>query len=150
MVAADGVLVTRVLVVGAGPTGLALALQAHALGAAARVIDRRVAYPNSRMSIDGLPEANPCRVGDRLPDLPVTVADGCTRLQTLTARPGTHLLLLRDAPTVVCLCAGSVRRPPENADVVHKAGFQVRAAGWSAMVSRAFPRGGSRLRWGRR
>ncbi len=31
----------RVLVVGAGPTGLALALQAHSLGAAVQVIDRR-------------------------------------------------------------------------------------------------------------
>ncbi|WP_202867976.1 FAD-dependent monooxygenase [Kribbella sindirgiensis] len=61
----------------------------------------RVAYPSSRLSIDdGRPESLPIRVGDRLPDLPVTVARGDTRLQTLTAQPGTHLLLLRDAPTV--------------------------------------------------
>ncbi|MET9275506.1 FAD-dependent monooxygenase [Kribbella sp. NPDC003557] len=61
----------------------------------------RVGYPVSRLSVDdGGPESLRLRVGDRLPDLPVTVADGRTRLQTLTARPGTHLLLLRDAPTV--------------------------------------------------
>lgn len=44
MVARDGVLVTTepgILVAGAGPAGLALALQAHAHGARVRVIDRR-------------------------------------------------------------------------------------------------------------
>ncbi|TDO67583.1 2-polyprenyl-6-methoxyphenol hydroxylase-like FAD-dependent oxidoreductase [Kribbella sp. VKM Ac-2571] len=61
----------------------------------------RVRYPDSRLSIDdGMPESLPLQVGERLPDLPVTVADGRTRLQTLTARPGTHVLLLRDAPTI--------------------------------------------------
>ena len=34
-----------ILVVGAGPAGLALALQAHAHGAAVRVIDRRPEAP---------------------------------------------------------------------------------------------------------
>ncbi|MEV6265620.1 FAD-dependent monooxygenase [Kribbella sp. NPDC051936] len=74
----------------------------HLTAAGFRILAQlRVAYPSSRLSIDdGRPDSLPLRVGDRLPDLPVAVADGGTRLQTLTAQPGTHLLLLRDAPTV--------------------------------------------------
>lgn len=81
------------------PTALRLR---HLTAAGFRILAQfRVGYPGSRLSIDdGRPESLPVRAGDRLPDLPVTVADGRTRLQTLTARPGTHLLLLRDAPTV--------------------------------------------------
>ncbi|WP_344194575.1 FAD-dependent monooxygenase [Kribbella karoonensis] len=88
------------------PVGAPLLLPAvlrrrRLLAAGFRILAQlRISYPNSPLSIDdGRPESLPIRVGDRLPDLPVTVADAGTRLQSLTASPGTHLLLLRDAPT---------------------------------------------------
>jgi 2-polyprenyl-6-methoxyphenol hydroxylase-like FAD-dependent oxidoreductase len=96
-------LIRTVLMPFGAPLVLPMALRwRHLTAAGFRVLAQlRVGYPGSRLSIDdGRPESLPIRVGDRLPDLPVSVTDGHTRLQTLTARPGTHLLLLRDAPTV--------------------------------------------------
>ena len=38
------------------------------------------------------------RPGDRLPDTPVTIAGSRGRLHEVTAHPGVHVLLDRDAP----------------------------------------------------
>jgi 2-polyprenyl-6-methoxyphenol hydroxylase-like FAD-dependent oxidoreductase len=61
----------------------------------------RIGYPDSTLSIeDGASLPGPAAAGDRLPDAPVTVDTGPTRLHELTAKAGVHLLLSRDAPDV--------------------------------------------------
>ncbi|MFF0339379.1 FAD-dependent monooxygenase [Kribbella sp. NPDC004875] len=91
---------TRAVLVPLGAPVLPAALRCRQLAAEGfrTLAQLRVGYPRSPLSVDDGP-AGALRVGagDRLPDLPVTVAAGRTRLQTLTARPGFHLLLLRDA-----------------------------------------------------
>ncbi|MEV0267874.1 FAD-dependent monooxygenase [Hamadaea sp. NPDC050747] len=58
----------------------------------------RTGYPRSPLSIDDRPPSSmPVGAGGRLPDMPVVVSSGPARLHELTAEPGTHLLLLRDA-----------------------------------------------------
>lgn len=57
-----------------------------------------VRYRNSAISRDGTPRAAGWpRPGERLPDAPVTVGGRAARLHELTAVPGVHLLLERDA-----------------------------------------------------
>ncbi|GEL18864.1 hypothetical protein PA7_27010 [Pseudonocardia asaccharolytica DSM 44247 = NBRC 16224] len=58
----------------------------------------RVGYPRSALSVTGTPppRGGP-RAGDRLPDAAVSCEGRRTRLHELTARPGVHILLHRDA-----------------------------------------------------
>jgi 2-polyprenyl-6-methoxyphenol hydroxylase-like FAD-dependent oxidoreductase len=56
-----------------------------------------VHYRGSPLSVDGSPGMNGPRPGDRLPDQDVTHEGRRVRLHDLTARPGVHLLLRRDA-----------------------------------------------------
>jgi 2-polyprenyl-6-methoxyphenol hydroxylase-like FAD-dependent oxidoreductase len=56
-----------------------------------------VHYRRSPVSVRGTPTARGPRPGDRLPDQDVTRDGRRTRLHELTARPGVHVLLHRDA-----------------------------------------------------
>jgi 2-polyprenyl-6-methoxyphenol hydroxylase-like FAD-dependent oxidoreductase len=82
-----------------GPVGLPLLLRRrHVLAVAMRTLGQlRVRYRHSPLSRDGRRHANLPRPGDRLPDGPVTTCEGATRLHRLTARPGVHVFLRRDA-----------------------------------------------------
>ena len=64
---------------------------------AAVLSQRWVRYRHSPLSVDDTPWAGGPRPGDRLPDREVVVAGRCRRLHELTAGPGIHLLLDRDA-----------------------------------------------------
>jgi hypothetical protein len=59
-----------------------------------------VAYPHSPLSASGAVDHRRLRPGDRLPDQDVTAGGRRTRLHELTARPGVHVLLDRDAAAV--------------------------------------------------
>ena len=62
-----------------------------------------VGYRGSPVSMaDDAPRRRGPRPGDRLPDATVTSAGREVRLHALTARPGVHLLLDRDAPAPAC------------------------------------------------
>jgi 2-polyprenyl-6-methoxyphenol hydroxylase-like FAD-dependent oxidoreductase len=64
-----------------------------------RLSQLSVHYRDSELSVEGAsPGRREPRSGDRLPDAPVTVAGKRRRLHELTARPGVHMLLDRDAP----------------------------------------------------
>ncbi len=56
-----------------------------------------VRYRRSPLSLEGRPPGRGPRPGDRLPDQDVTCAGRPTRLHDLTASPGIHVLLERDA-----------------------------------------------------
>jgi len=63
-----------------------------------RILSQRwVRYRHSALSVDGAPGGHGPRPGDRMPDEDVTCAGQRVRLHTLTARPGLHILLERDA-----------------------------------------------------
>jgi 2-polyprenyl-6-methoxyphenol hydroxylase-like FAD-dependent oxidoreductase len=64
-----------------------------------RVLSQRwVRYRHSPLSVEGTPPNGLWpRPGDRLPDRSVPYAGGPARLHDLTARPGVHVLLERDA-----------------------------------------------------
>jgi 2-polyprenyl-6-methoxyphenol hydroxylase-like FAD-dependent oxidoreductase len=64
-----------------------------------RVLSQRwVRYRRSPISVDGTPrDGRRPRPGDRLPDKSVPYAGETARLHDLTARPGVHVLLERDA-----------------------------------------------------
>jgi 2-polyprenyl-6-methoxyphenol hydroxylase-like FAD-dependent oxidoreductase len=62
----------------------------------------RVNYRGSPLSMEGTPRSRGRpRSGDRLPDATVTSGERRVRLHELTARPGVHVLLHRDAPEPV-------------------------------------------------
>jgi hypothetical protein len=56
-----------------------------------------VRYRHSPLSLEGDPPGRGPRPGDRLPDQDVTCDGRLVRLHELTARPGVHVLLERDA-----------------------------------------------------
>ncbi|GAA4783125.1 FAD-dependent oxidoreductase [Actinomycetospora chlora] len=56
-----------------------------------------VDHRGSALSVDDLPRHRGFRPGDRLPDAPVLADRGPVRLHDLTARPGVHVLLARNA-----------------------------------------------------
>ncbi|HEX5770042.1 MAG TPA: hypothetical protein VFY11_03695, partial [Nocardioidaceae bacterium] len=57
-----------------------------------------VRYRHSALSVDGTPVLSGWpRPGDRLPDMPTEYDGHAGRLHDLTARPGVHVLLERDA-----------------------------------------------------
>ena len=64
-----------------------------------------VRYRHSPLSVEGAPGGRGPHPGDRLPDQDVTCEGRRTRLHELTARPGVHVLLQREAgpiaPTLV-------------------------------------------------
>jgi 2-polyprenyl-6-methoxyphenol hydroxylase-like FAD-dependent oxidoreductase len=64
-----------------------------------RMLSQRwVRYRHSPISVEGAPpDGRWPRAGDRLPDQPVGYAGESARLHDLTARPGVHVLLERDA-----------------------------------------------------
>ena len=66
---------------------------------AARLLSQlRVHYRDSELSVEGAPPGRRGpRPGDRLRDAPVTIAGSRRRLHELTAHPGVHVLLDRDA-----------------------------------------------------
>lgn len=72
--------------------------QPHAMAAVITLLSQPwVRYPGSALSVtDGFLARGP-RPGDRLPDRVVTCAGRQTRLHDLTASPGVHLLLAREA-----------------------------------------------------
>ena len=72
-----------------------------------------VSYRHSPLSLTGARTDDGPRPGDRVPDTDVVLDGRATRLHTLTARPGIHVLLHRDAPV-----PGPV--PPEPLVHVHR------------------------------
>jgi hypothetical protein len=80
------------------------------VGEALRVLARLdVGYPGSVVSLEGGPSRwRGPRPGERLPDADVSCGGRTQRLHALTARPGLHLLLDRDAS-----------EPPIRAPLVH-------------------------------
>jgi 2-polyprenyl-6-methoxyphenol hydroxylase-like FAD-dependent oxidoreductase len=67
-----------------------------------RLLSQRwVRYRRSTLSVEGSPGGPPGpRPGDRLPDQEVTCDGRRSRLHELTARPGVHILLAREAHTL--------------------------------------------------
>ncbi len=66
-----------------------------------RILSQRwVRYRSSPLSVEGSPGGRGPRPGDRLPDEDVTHERRRVRLHELTARPGVHVLLRRDAAPV--------------------------------------------------
>jgi 2-polyprenyl-6-methoxyphenol hydroxylase-like FAD-dependent oxidoreductase len=65
-----------------------------------------VNYRGSPLSVTGTSRGGGPRAGDRLPDQDVTCAGRPVRLHELTARPGLHVLLGRDAAWPACLRPG--------------------------------------------
>ncbi|MDD7939091.1 FAD-dependent monooxygenase [Actinomycetospora lutea] len=59
-----------------------------------------VNHRHSAVSRDDLPRHRGLRPGDRVPDVTVVADDGPVRLHDLTARPGLHVLLARNAAAV--------------------------------------------------
>ncbi|HEX8972572.1 FAD-dependent monooxygenase, partial [Oryzihumus sp.] len=60
----------------------------------------RVGYRGSPLSVEDNPVTGAPHAGDRVPDQAVTCDGRPTRLHNLTALPGTHVLLRRDAPPI--------------------------------------------------
>ncbi|HTT52671.1 MAG TPA: FAD-dependent monooxygenase [Streptosporangiaceae bacterium] len=83
----------------AGPAVPALLGWRRPAAAGFRLISQLgVSYRGSPLSVEGTPRRHGGpRSGDRLPDQAVTCAGRRTRLHDLTARPGIHVLLDRDA-----------------------------------------------------
>jgi 2-polyprenyl-6-methoxyphenol hydroxylase-like FAD-dependent oxidoreductase len=72
--------------------------QPHLMGLAVRLLSQGwVHYRRSPLSVGATPTARGPRPGDRLPDQEVTAHGRRTRLHDLTAGPGVHVLLDRDA-----------------------------------------------------
>jgi 2-polyprenyl-6-methoxyphenol hydroxylase-like FAD-dependent oxidoreductase len=68
------------------------------LGQVVRLLSQGwVRYRHSALSVDGLPAGRGTHPGDRLPDQDVTQGGRPVRLHQLTAQPGVHVLLQRDA-----------------------------------------------------
>src|SRR5690606_237871 len=92
--------IVRTVAATLGPIALPIVLRRRRLLAAGvRTLGHlRVRYRHSPLSHDGphRPRNLP-RAGDRLPAAHVTTAGGPGRLHDLTARPGIHVLLQRDA-----------------------------------------------------
>lgn len=66
-----------------------------------RLLSQRwVRYRHSALSVEGTPTGRGPRPGDRLPDEDVTHDGQPARLHQLTAQPGVHVLLERDAQTI--------------------------------------------------
>ncbi|MGZ4471066.1 MAG: FAD-dependent monooxygenase [Nocardioidaceae bacterium] len=83
----------------AAPAAPLLLRQRPLLAQVVRLLSQRwVRYRHSALSVDGRPayDGGP-RPGDRLPDADVTVDGALLRQHELTARPGVHVLLSRDA-----------------------------------------------------
>jgi 2-polyprenyl-6-methoxyphenol hydroxylase-like FAD-dependent oxidoreductase len=86
----------------AAPLVPALGRRRHLVAGTVRLLSQlSVSYRGSPLSVEGRPRrpGGP-RAGDRLPDQPVTSAGRDIRLHDLTARPGVHVLLDRDAADV--------------------------------------------------
>jgi hypothetical protein len=84
----------------AAPLLPGLARQPRVAAAGVRLLAQPfVHYRHSPLSHDGTPRTTGWpRPGDRLPDQLVLAASGQARLHELTATPGIHVLLERDAP----------------------------------------------------
>jgi hypothetical protein len=68
------------------------------LGQVVRLLSQGwVRYRHSALSVDGLPPGRGTHPGDRLPDQDVVQEGRPVRLHQLTAHPGVHVLLQRDA-----------------------------------------------------
>jgi hypothetical protein len=83
----------------AAPAMPFLLRQRRLMAEVVRMLSQRwVRYRHSALSLEGSPGAGGWpRPGDRLPDQDVVYAGGTTRLHELTAGPGVHVLLERDA-----------------------------------------------------
>lgn len=83
----------------AAPALPLLLRQRRLMAVVANLLSQRwVRYRHSPLSVDGSPQAHGWpRPGDRLPDEPVEYDGRTARLHDLTAAPGVHLLLERDA-----------------------------------------------------
>jgi 2-polyprenyl-6-methoxyphenol hydroxylase-like FAD-dependent oxidoreductase len=65
-----------------------------------------VHYRHSPLSLDELPRHRGLRPGDRVPDATVVAEHGTVRLHDLTAPPGVHVLLARNARDVLSSTVG--------------------------------------------
>ncbi len=86
----------------AAPAMPLLLKQRRLMAEVVRMLSQRwVRYRHSALSLEGSPRAGGWpRPGDRLPDQDVVYDGRTTRLHDLTARPGVHVLLERDADEV--------------------------------------------------
>jgi 2-polyprenyl-6-methoxyphenol hydroxylase-like FAD-dependent oxidoreductase len=88
----------------------------------------RVRHRSSPLSVSAAAHGE-LHAGDRLPDARVTCEGETTELHALTARPGVHVLLARDAPVVGRTLAGRwvsvhrLDRPGRGATVVRPDGY---------------------------
>jgi 2-polyprenyl-6-methoxyphenol hydroxylase-like FAD-dependent oxidoreductase len=92
----------------AAPLVPALMSRRHLVAAGVRLLSQlTVSYRGSPLSVEGAPRprGGP-RAGDRLPDRTVRSAGRSIRLHELTARPGVHVLLDRDADRLDALPYG--------------------------------------------
>ena len=83
----------------ASPLLPAVVGQRHLMGAVAWVLSQRwVNYRRSPLSVETVAGGPGPRPGERLPDATVTSDGRAVRLHDLTAAPGVHVLLAREAP----------------------------------------------------
>ncbi|WP_254185626.1 FAD-dependent monooxygenase [Nocardioides panacis] len=93
----------------AAPVLPALVRQRRLMAQVVRLLSQGwVHYRSSPLSVTGTPPGDGPRPGDRLPDQEVTHDLGKLRLHELTARPGVHVLLQRDALPVDRLRLGAL------------------------------------------
>ncbi len=92
----------------AAPALPLLVRQRPLMAAVVRILSQRwVRYRGSPLSVDGQPTGRGPRPGDRLPDEEVTHGGRRVRLHEITARPGVHVLLRRDASAPDLPAAGN-------------------------------------------
>jgi 2-polyprenyl-6-methoxyphenol hydroxylase-like FAD-dependent oxidoreductase len=85
----------------AAPVLPRLVRQRMLMGALTRALSQGwVRYRNSPVSVEGDPAGRGPHPGDRLPDQDLTYGEPSARLHDLTAGPGVHVLLEREASTI--------------------------------------------------
>jgi hypothetical protein len=115
----------------AGPAVPALLGQRRLAAAGFRLISQLgVNYRGSPLSVTGTARGGGPRAGDRLPDQEVTCAGRRGRLHELTARPGLHVLLGRDAGWPAGLRSGPLLTVHRLASVPGRSVLGVRPDGY--------------------
>lgn len=122
----------------AAPLVPALAGRRHLVAAGVRLLSQlTVSYRGSPLSVEGTPpRPGRARAGDRLADQRVRVAGRDVRLHELTARPGVHILLDRDADRIEDLALGGLVHVHRLTSVPGRGLVAVRPDGYIGLRSR--------------